>query len=88
MTTWLGLHFGLVLTHFTEADRRLKHWAVLSTALVTLGMFISIFWGESSTANTHPRSKLLSYILHCDSPVGFRGGSAEVLRAGINKALW
>ena len=59
MTTWLGLHFGLVLTHYTEADRRLKHWAVLSTALVTLGMFISIFWGESSTANTHPRSKLL-----------------------------
>ena len=48
MTTWLGLHFGLVLTHFAEADRRLKHWAVLSTVLVTLGMFISIFWGKSS----------------------------------------
>jgi hypothetical protein len=46
MTTWLGLHFGLVLTHFTEAERRLKHWAVLSTVLVTLGLFISIFWGK------------------------------------------
>ena len=80
MTTWLGLHFGLVLTHFTEADRRLKHWAVLSTVLVTLGMFISIFWGKRS--NEH------SSILALRSPVGFRGVSAEVLRAGINKALW
>ena len=58
MTTWLGLHFGLVLTHFTEADRRLKHWAVLSTVLVTLGMFISIFWGKRSN-KTHPS-------LHCE----------------------
>jgi len=61
MTTWLGLHFGLVLTHFTEADRRLKHWAVLSTVLVTLGMFISIFWGKRSK---HPPTSciIMSYI--------------------------
>ena len=44
LTTWLGLHYGLVLTHFSNVRYRLKHWAVLSTVLFALGWVISPFW--------------------------------------------
>ena len=44
LTTWLGLHFGLVLSHYPAAGYRLKHWAVLSTILFSLGWIISPFW--------------------------------------------
>ena len=44
LTTWLGLHFGLVLTHFADPAYRLKHWGVMSTVLFALGWIISPFW--------------------------------------------
>ena len=43
MTTWLGLHFGLVLNHYSDTKYRLTHWAAFSSVLVTLGSFISLF---------------------------------------------
>lgn len=43
MTTWLGLHFGLVLSHYSDTKYRLTHWAAFSSVLVTLGSFISLF---------------------------------------------
>ena len=44
LTTWLGLHFGLVLTHFSDPAYRLKHWGVMSTVMFALGWIISPFW--------------------------------------------
>ena len=44
LTTWLGLHFGLVLTHFSDPSYRLKHWGLLSTLLFALGWIISPAW--------------------------------------------
>ena len=55
LTTWLGLHFGLVLSHYPAAGYRLKHWAVLSTILFALGWIISPFW---SGTQPHLRSRL------------------------------
>jgi hypothetical protein len=40
----LGLHFGLVLTHFADPEYRLKHWGVMSTVMFALGWIISPFW--------------------------------------------
>jgi hypothetical protein len=45
LTTWLGLHFGLVLVHKPNHAYRLKHWAGLSTAFLVLGFAISPAWG-------------------------------------------
>ena len=44
LTTWLGMHFGLVLTHFADTTYRLKHWGVMSTVMFALGWAISPFW--------------------------------------------
>jgi hypothetical protein len=53
LTTWLGLHFGLVLTHYPAVSYRLKHWAVLSTFFFALGWMISPFC--ESEAASHRR---------------------------------
>ena len=45
LTTWLGLHFGLVLVHFPDVSYRLQHWGLLSTVFFALGCLISPFWG-------------------------------------------
>ena len=45
LTTWLGLHFGLVLSHHQHPGYRLKHWGALSTVFFALGWIISPFWG-------------------------------------------
>jgi predicted acyltransferase len=39
-----GLHFGHVLTHFSDTTYRLTHWSVLATALFALGWIINPFW--------------------------------------------
>jgi heparan-alpha-glucosaminide N-acetyltransferase len=43
LTTWLGLHFGLVLVHHPSVSYRLQHWGVLSTIFFALGWVISPF---------------------------------------------
>ena len=44
LTTWLGLHFGLILAHYPLVETRLKHWGVMSTICFALGWVISPVW--------------------------------------------
>ena len=53
LTTWLGLHFGLVVTHRKNHSYRLKHWTALSTVFFALGWVISPFWGMNKQVPSH-----------------------------------
>lgn len=61
-----------MLTHFSEVGYRLQHWVMLSTVLVLLGIFISIFcknaaWNSTSASDLFlPFALFVFCVCHCE----------------------